>query len=97
MKTWFQAFAFIKFNLYRYTTAAASSLEGGGGGGDGGGGGEGAGMEYDGGAAACRFGTLGPVRGWVIAGMVALTPGCQIGYMDPILAVINWCFDCKIT
>jgi hypothetical protein len=22
------------------------------------------------------------------------TPGCQIGY---ILAVINWCFDCKIT
>ena len=27
-----------------------------------------------------------------------VTPGCQIGYMDgPILAVMSWCFDCKIT
>jgi hypothetical protein len=25
-----------------------------------------------------------------------VTPGCQIGYTR-ILAVINWCFDCKIT
>jgi hypothetical protein len=32
----------------------------------------------------------------VSSGRIALTPGCQIGYMD-ILAVINWCSDCKIT
>jgi hypothetical protein len=23
------------------------------------------------------------------------TPGCQISYID-ILAVVNWCFDCKM-
>ena len=48
------------------TAVAASSLSEAGGKGDASG--EGVGMELDGGAAACRFGTLGPIRGWVIAG-----------------------------
>jgi hypothetical protein len=26
-----------------------------------------------------------------------VTPGCQIGYMDPIMTAINWCFEWKIT